>query len=133
MHHALRVSLAITALISLPLVGGSGPTFAGEPGTQSPSGAPSMSTRPDANSLGIWKAFVPHGVKGELDSYDPIGLIAGALIKADCSINWRDPNDGKLYCFASGTSLVYFQDWPQTYIHRAHDALDKLQPSKPGS
>lgn len=132
MHHALRVSLAIAALVSLSLVGG-GMTFAGEPAAQDASGEPNMRTRPDANSVGIWKAFVPHDVKGELDSYDPIGLIAGALIKADCSINWCDPNDGKLYCFASGTSLVYFQDWPRTYIRRAHDALDKLQSSKPGS
>ena len=57
---------------------------------------------------------MPHDVKGELDNYDPIGLVAGALIKADCSINWRDPDTGKLYCFSSGTSLVYFQDWPKT-------------------
>ena len=94
---------------------------------------PSMRAKPDANSIGIWKAVVPHGMKGELDNYDPIGLVAGALIKTDCAYNWRDPDDGKLYCFASPTSLVYFEAWPKTYIRRAHNALDRLVAPKPGS
>lgn len=94
------------------------PAFAAEP---------SMQTKPDANAVGIWKAYVPHGLTGELDSYDPIGLISGALIKADCSLNWRDPDTGKLYCFASGTSLDYFEAWPHTYIKQAQDALKRLQ------
>ena len=59
--------------------------------------------------IGLWKAYTPQDFKGEFDSYYPIGLIGGAF---DCSINWRD-QDGKLYCFASGTSLVYVQDWPK--------------------
>jgi len=94
---------------------------------------PSMRAKPDANSIGIWKAVVPNGMKGELDNYDPIGLVAGALIKTDCDYNWRDPDDGKLYCFASPTSLVYFEAWPKTYIRRAHNALDRLVAPKPGS
>ena len=84
--------------------------------------------------IGIWKACTPHDVKGELDNYDPIGLAAGALIKADCSINWRDPDNGnKLYCFASATSLVYFENWPQTNIRRARAGYEKLLHSKPAS
>ena len=83
--------------------------------------------------IGIWKAFVPHGVKGEFDSYDPVGLMAGALIKADCSLNWRDPDSGKLYCFASGTSQVYFQDWPKTNSRKAGEAYERLAHPKPGS
>ena len=94
---------------------------------------PNMRARPDANSIGIWKAVVPHGMKAELDNYDPIGLVAGALIKTDCAYNWRDPDDGRLYCFASPTSLVYFEAWPKTYIRRAHDALKRLIAPKPGS
>jgi hypothetical protein len=82
--------------------------------------------------IGIWKYYVPHDVKGELDNYDPIGLAAGALIKADCSINWRD-QDGKLYCFASATSLVYFENWPQTNIRRAREGLERLTHPKPAS
>jgi hypothetical protein len=94
---------------------------------------PNMRARPDASSIGIWKAAVPHAMKAELDNYDPIGLIAGALIKTDCAFNWRDPDDGKLYCFASPTSVVYFEAWPKTYIRRAHDALERLVAPKPGS
>lgn len=82
---------------------------------------------------GIWKAFVPHGVAGEFDSYDPVGLMAGALIKADCSLNWRDPDSNKLYCFASGTSQVYFQDFPKANVQRARAGYEKLTQPKPGS
>jgi YHS domain-containing protein len=82
--------------------------------------------------IGFWKAYTPQGFKGELDSYDPIGLIGGALIKADCSINWRD-QDGKLYCFASATSLNYFQDLPKANIRKAGEAFERLTQRKPGS
>lgn len=85
------------------------------------------------DGIGIWKSYVPRHVKGEFDSYDPVGLMAGALIKADCSLNWRDPDTGKLYCFASGTSQVYFQDWPKTNIRKAGAAFDRLTQPKPGS
>lgn len=69
---------------------------------------------------GIWKAAVPAGaMRGEFDSLDPIGLAAGARIKADCSLNWVNPDDGARYCFSSGTSLELFLDAPQTNIARA--------------
>lgn len=81
---------------------------------------------------GIWKAYVPKDVHGEFGGYDPIGLVAGQLIKADCSLNWRD-QDGKLYCFSTGTSLVYFERWPQTYIRKARKNYRELTAAKPGS
>jgi len=96
-------------------------------------GQPTMRTRPDANLIGIWKSFVPGSLKGEFDSHDPVGLMAGTLIKADCSLNWRDPDTGKLYCFASGTSLVYFQDWPKSNIRKAAEAYGRLVNPKAGS
>jgi hypothetical protein len=69
---------------------------------------------------GIWKAAVPpKPMKGEFDDFDPLGIAAGARIKADCSLNWTNPDDGKLYCFSSGTSLVYFLDKPQANLRRA--------------
>ncbi|MFA5897959.1 MAG: hypothetical protein WC829_02480 [Hyphomicrobium sp.] len=81
---------------------------------------------------GIWKAVVPPtNMKGEFDGYDPIGLAAGTKIKADCSINWVDPDDGRLYCFASATSQSYFQDWPKHNIARAQAFWSKV--SLPGS
>lgn len=73
-----------------------------------------------AAGIGIWKAVVPPvAMKGQFNNYDPMGLAAGARIKADCSLNWRDPDTGKLYCFSTATSLVYFLYAPQTNIARA--------------
>ena len=94
---------------------------------------PSMRTKPDANEVGIWKSYVPHGMRGEFDSYDPVGLMAGALIRADCSINWRDPDTGKLFCFSTGTSLNYFQDFPKANTKRAREGFERLQAERPGS
>jgi len=78
-------------------------------------------------SGGIWKAAVPpKPMKGEFDSLDPLGVAAGAKIKADCSLNWVNPDDGKLYCFASGTSLEYFLDQPQAHLERARAGWRKM-------
>ena len=69
---------------------------------------------------GIWKAAVPRKpMQGEFDSYDPLGVVAGARIKADCSLNWVNPDDGRRYCFSSGTSLEFFLDQPQANLQRA--------------
>jgi hypothetical protein len=76
---------------------------------------------------GIWKAVVPPtDMKGEFDSFDPIGVAAGARIKADCSINWINPDDGARYCFSSGTSLEFFLDHPHASIERARAGWLKL-------
>ncbi len=70
---------------------------------------------------GIWKAVVPApgSMHGAFDSNDPIGLTAGVRIKADCSINWVDPDEGRRYCFSSATSLVVFLEAPRAYLERA--------------
>jgi hypothetical protein len=76
---------------------------------------------------GIWKAVVPpKAMQGEFDNMDPLGVAAGAKIPADCSLNWIDPDDGKLYCFVSGTSLEFFLDGPKTRLHQARAAWLKL-------
>jgi hypothetical protein len=75
---------------------------------------------------GIWKAAVPLTVMhGEFDNFDPLGVAAGARIKSDCSLNWVNPDDGKLYCFSSGTSLEFFLDQPHANIARARAAWRK--------
>ncbi|MDE2347684.1 MAG: hypothetical protein KGL92_04190 [Gammaproteobacteria bacterium] len=66
-------------------------------------------------------------MNGEFRDFDPVGLAAGALIKADCSLNWTNPDDGRLYCFASGTSLEFFLDEPQHYIERAAAAFRGME------
>src|ERR1700738_2124448 len=73
-----------------------------------------------APAAGIWKAAGPaKPMKGEFDSLDPLGVAAGARIKADCSLNWIDPEDGKRNCFCRGASLAFFLDQPQTHLERA--------------
>jgi hypothetical protein len=80
-----------------------------------------------ASAGGIWKAAVPaQPMSGEFDGFDPIGVISGAKIKADCSINWVDPDDGKRYCFSSGTSLEFFLDHPHSSIERARKSWEKM-------
>ena len=91
----------------------------------------SRRTAPRANEVGIWKSYAPHGLRGEFHNYDPIGLIAGALIHTDCSINWTDPDDGRVYCFNSATSLIYFENWPKTYSRKAAEALERMNKDTP--
>jgi hypothetical protein len=93
--------------------------------------AGSMRDRPNANDLGIWKSYSPKGLHGEFHNYDPVGLMAGALIHTDCSINWTDPDTHKTYCFNSATSQVYFANWPKTYADKAAAALQKMKEAAP--
>lgn len=92
----------------------------------------SMGSRSDATDVGIWKSYAPKDLRGEFDNYDPIGLISGALIHTDCSINYTDPDDNKTYCFNSATSLVYFENWPKTYARRASEAFKKIKGGSAG-
>ena len=90
-------------------------------------GSPLAQTAPPSHHGGIWKAVVPPvAMKGEFEDFDPLGVAAGARIKADCSLNWVDPDNGKLYCFASGTSLEYFLDAPRANLQRALEGWRKL-------
>jgi hypothetical protein len=89
--------------------------------------ATATATAPARRGGGIWKAVVPpKSMKGEFNSFDPIGVAAGARIKADCSLNWINPDDGKLYCFSSGTSLEFFLDMPQAHLERARAEWRKM-------
>lgn len=92
-----------------------------------PEGSPGLALTV-GHPVGIWKAAIPlKPMNGEFRDFDPVGLAAGALIKADCSLNWTNPDDGKLYCFASGTSLEFFLDQPQLYIERAAAAFGNME------
>jgi hypothetical protein len=81
---------------------------------------------------GIWKAVVPApgSMHGEFANHDPLGLAAGVAIPADCSINWVDPDAGKLYCFASATSLEVFLDGPHACLERARAGWLRLRPAQ---
>jgi hypothetical protein len=80
------------------------------------------------SGMGTWKWVVPPvKMKGGFGDHDPIGLAAGKLVPADCSINWTDPDTHKLYCFTSATSLVYFLDAPHTNLARAEKGWRALK------
>jgi hypothetical protein len=85
----------------------------------------------DPGHAGIWKAVSPPDgkMRGEFENNDPIGLAAGVKIEADCSLNWVDPDFGKLYCFSSATSLVYFLNAPRAYLARARKTWAGLSAS----
>jgi len=84
----------------------------------------------DPAYAGIWKGATPPPgtIQGEFDANDPVGLAAGVIVHADCSINWVNPDSGKRYCFASPTSLVSFLTAPHTYLMRASAAWSNLKP-----
>jgi hypothetical protein len=83
---------------------------------------------PPRGDGGIWKAVVPPAgsMHGEFNDDDPVGLAAGVRIPADCSINWVDPDAGKLYCFSSATSLVMFLDAPRAILAQAQEQWRRL-------
>lgn len=77
------------------------------------------------------EAYVPHGLRGEFHIYDSDRAHCWRTHPYDCSINWTDPDDGRVYCFNSATSLVYFENWPKTYSHKAADALERMKKDTP--
>jgi hypothetical protein len=116
-HRARHVAAALLAAVT------AGASFGTEAASTDLTVAAAQhgATSTDAARAGIWKAVMPPSgsMHGEFDSNDPLGLAAGARIPADCSINWVDPDFGKLYCFSSATSLVYFLDSPRAFLARA--------------
>lgn len=114
--------IAGLALAGLLLAFSTSSMFAAEPG---------MRNQPHANELGIWKSYSPRGLYGEFHNYDPVGLMAGALIHTDCSINFTDPDTHKIYCFNSATSQTYFANWPKTYARKAAESLQKIKEQTP--
>ena len=93
--------------------------------------AAQMDHAPPPVAGGIWKAVVPaRKMHGEFDNFDPMGLAAGAMIPADCSLNWVSPDTGKLYCFVSGTSLVYFLQSPGTKLRDAEASWISLRKTR---
>jgi hypothetical protein len=85
----------------------------------------------DPDHAGIWKAAIPPSgtMRGEFGNNDPIGLSAGVKIKADCSINWVDPDSRRRYCFSTATSLIVFLDAPHAYLARAIRNWDRINTS----
>ena len=104
-----------------------GAALAGLSALQAAAGADAAADAPGGEA-GIWKAVVPAAgsMRGEFANNDPIGLGAGVRVPADCSINWVDPDENKLYCFASATSLVLFLEAPHSRLSSAKAQWLKL-------
>jgi hypothetical protein len=118
MNHAMSTSCVLASILLCATVS-----------AQSPQSA-AAGTREG----GIWKAAVPATpMQAEFGGLDPLGLAAGAQIKADCSLNWIDPDDGARYCFSSGTSLEFFLEHPKASIVNARRQWQKLRVSAPAA
>ena len=51
----------------------------------------------------------------------------GVERKTECSVSWKDPATGKIYCFSNEqTKMLFLQD-PEENISRAEDAFAKLK------
>ncbi len=122
-HHdqpltGLTVSLLCgCALLAVAACAHAAPRGAAPPGHDAHSAS---ATQAMIGHPGIWKWVVPPlKMHGMFDDHDPIGLVAGQLIAADCAFNWTDPDTHRLYCFTTATSLEYFLRSPQTYLGQA--------------
>jgi hypothetical protein len=118
----VAAALALSLLACLPA-----PAAADESGVVA-AAAQHDGASSDPARAGIWKAAIPPAgsMHGEFDDNDPIGVTAGERIWADCSINWVDPDDHRLYCFSSATSLVFFLEAPQAFLRRARKQWRQL-------
>jgi hypothetical protein len=122
---ALRALLLAGSLAAVSLGAGASKADAAPP---APSSESAIARKAMEEHKGIWKWVVPPvKMHGAFDDHDPIGLVAGKLIPADCAFNWTDPDDHKLYCFTSATSLVYFLNSPQTYLPEAQKSWQALK------
>lgn len=77
----------------------------------------------------IWKYQVPkHGIHGEFDNEDVMGVIAGKHIKTDCSVNVV--KGGKTYCFTAAASQTFFKYAPNTNLEKAHESWERMTSEK---
>ena len=113
--------LTPSLLVGCALLALSASAHAANPGaTTRVANADSAAATARTHPNGMWKwVGPPVKMNGMFDDHDPIGLVAGQLIPADCAFNWTDPDSHELYCFTSATSLVYFLNSPQKYLAEA--------------
>jgi YHS domain-containing protein len=45
----------------------------------------------------------------------------------DCSVNWKDPETGKTYCFSNEQTRMLFLQDPEENISKAENAFAKLR------
>jgi hypothetical protein len=126
-RHLVPQVMRMNVKTVIQIVLSSGAMFAAMPSWSSDNTARNQAA---ATHEGIWKSVVPpKGMHGEFDNMDVLGLAVGAKIPSDCSLNWVNPDDGKLYCFVSGTSLVVFLEHPHANLQSAQGFWSTLSNS----
>jgi hypothetical protein len=55
----------------------------------------------------------------EFDGHDAMSLAQGKRVETDCSINWTNPKDDKVYCFANARNQFMFKQNAKTFVPRA--------------
>jgi hypothetical protein len=66
---------------------------------------------------------------GEFDDSCALGMSEGQTIHTDCSVNWTDPDDGKVYCFSSESSKETFLKDPKGNIAKAKEFMESQMAS----
>ena len=60
----------------------------------------------------------------EFDGHGAMSLAQGKRVETDCSINWKNPKDGKVYCFANARNQFMFKQNAKTFVPRAQQTFD---------
>ena len=60
----------------------------------------------------------------EFEMYDAMSLAQGKRVETDCSINWKNPKDDKVYCFANARNQFMFKQNAKTFVPRAQQTFD---------
>ncbi len=60
----------------------------------------------------------------EFDEYDAMSLAQGTRVETDCSINWKNPKDDKVYCFANARNQFMFKQNAKTFVPRARQTFE---------
>lgn len=55
----------------------------------------------------------------EFNGHDAMSLAQGKRVETDCSINWKNPKDDKVYCFANARNQFMFKQNAKTFVPRA--------------
>lgn len=61
----------------------------------------------------------------EFNGYDAMSLSQGKQVETDCSINWKNPKDGKVYCFANARNQFMFKQNTKTFVPRAQKVFEE--------
>jgi len=59
-------------------------------------------------------------IDGEFDNSDAMGLASGKMVKTDCSVNWKAPDDN-VYCFSTEEAKATFLKNPDENIQKAKE------------